>query len=51
MDDHVIQSKALFELQQLYAEASSLPNDIKVQNRRRRRRRQAWRAKAQRARG
>ncbi|KAG7218747.1 hypothetical protein INR49_019750 [Caranx melampygus] len=51
MDDRVTQSKALFELQQLYIEASSLPNDIKVQRRRRRRRRQAWRVKAQRARG
>ncbi|XP_030576445.1 interferon gamma-like [Archocentrus centrarchus] len=37
MDDHIVQSKALWQLPQLYEEASSLP-EIKMQRRRRRRR-------------
>ncbi|GLD48210.1 interferon gamma 1 precursor [Lates japonicus] len=45
MDNFVIQSKALWELPRLYEEASSLPDDIRMQRRRRRRRRQARRDK------
>ncbi|XP_023270603.1 uncharacterized protein LOC111661319 [Seriola lalandi dorsalis] len=45
MDDLIIQNKALFELPFLYAEASSLPDSMKMQMRQRRRRRQARRVK------
>nr|XP_019964836.1 PREDICTED: uncharacterized protein LOC109644000 [Paralichthys olivaceus]B3IXK1.1 RecName: Full=Interferon gamma; Flags: Precursor [Paralichthys olivaceus]BAG50577.1 interferon gamma [Paralichthys olivaceus] len=45
MNNFIIQSKALWELQWMYEEASSLSNNTKMQRRRRRRRRQARKVK------